>query len=439
MKKQKKTELSPLDKVLEDLAHLISELNNNLGEKSISPPSMMFSNEEDGSIALNSEEASKYNEYLKNIINSSGRQDHISTSAIDKTIKQCILSILDINKKRQNMSFQDRITKYISELKTKIMAPLEKFNIYFPVAGLSTDGLPIKVGRVHFIVFDEDKANTIRDHFTGQNISDEYKSTQREIINKLLGNEMIDRPVAIIEVLAIEAIAAKNLALKEIRLTIDIINFFSDFVPYSHGHIYLRGEEETARIAIPTLHQTEKTKSKLQSEWKGPLDDFSLARLEEVNKSKHFGLEEIIILLNKQRNQLNSLEKRVLAAIQWAGRATIDNRNEEAFLLYAIALESIILADSDKIELNYRLRVRVAHLLGKTIEDRKRIFDDIRNLYTIRSSIVHNGTYEVLEDNLKLIRLYTKGCIVQILTKEPFKSMINTNELADWFSSQVLS
>ena len=60
----------------------------------------------------------------------------------------------------------------------------------------------------------------------------------------------------------------------------------------------------------------------------------------------------------------------VISSLQWADRATVERRREQAFLLYAIALESLVLADEDKQELKYRLRVPVAHLLGEDEQKR---------------------------------------------------------------------
>jgi len=43
--------------------------------------------------------------------------------------------------------------------------------------------------------------------------------------------------------------------------------------------------------------------------------------------------------------ECNTFEQRVLTAFQWAGRATADDRREEAILLYLIALESLLLGE----------------------------------------------------------------------------------------------
>jgi hypothetical protein len=88
----------------------------------------------------------------------------------------------------------------------------------------------------------------------------------------------------------------------------------------------------------------------------------------------------------------------LLTAAQWIGRATVERRREEAFLLYAIALETMLLPTQAQ-ELGYRLRLRAAHVLGKTVAARKRIAADLAALYTVRSKIVHAGWYQVTDED----------------------------------------
>ena len=54
-----------------------------------------------------------------------------------------------------------------------------------------------------------------------------------------------------------------------------------------------------------------------------------------------------------------------------------------------------MLSDNEKDELQYRLALRVAHLLGDDAEARKTIVDQVKDLYKIRSQIVHSGKFRV--------------------------------------------
>jgi len=121
----------------------------------------------------------------------------------------------------------------------------------------------------------------------------------------------------------------------------------------------------------------------------GPLRQIPLNQV-----SRRKGFSRISELLSKESP--TDLEDRILASVQWAGRAQVEPRREEAFLLYAIALESLLLGKDVKSEIAYRLAVRCAHIGGgPALEDKKRVVDQIQSLYDLRSKIVHSGNFLV--------------------------------------------
>lgn len=60
----------------------------------------------------------------------------------------------------------------------------------------------------------------------------------------------------------------------------------------------------------------------------------------------------------------------------------------DGFIDCIIALENLFLKNTSQ-ELGYKLRIRIAHLLGKNIEDRKELFEFMKEAYSLRSMIVH--------------------------------------------------
>ena len=189
-----------------------------------------------------------------------------------------------------------------------------------------------------------------------------------------------------IEIKALDTNAAKTAAVKELSLTLNIINFYSDLIPYQDGHVYLPSESQSVSINVPIITHGIKPNFKFGYERVGPFMLISLTKLLEIDKKRNMGFSKVNNLLLKKRNDL---EEKIISAIRWAGKATIENKREEAFLLYAISLESLILLDNEKDELTFRLRTRVAHLLGNSIEKRKAISKRMNNLYDTRSKIVH--------------------------------------------------
>ena len=134
------------------------------------------------------------------------------------------------------------------------------------------------------------------------------------------------------------------------------------------------------------------------------------------------------------------MEDRILGSLQWAGRAQVEARREEAFLLYAIALESLVLGKNTNTEISNQLAIRCAQLGGgPTLDEKKRVVQQIRSLYDTRSKIVHSGSFTIREDELDLMRDYSIRTLSILIEKDPFKSMTENDQLDEWFRSQPLA
>jgi hypothetical protein len=140
-------------------------------------------------------------------------------------------------------------------------------------------------------------------------------------------------------------------------------------------------------------------------------------------------------LLTRERN---GLEDQILASIQWAGRATVEGRNEEAFLLYAIAPESFFLAGGEPRELSYRLRLLAARFLGRDFEARHDVFEKVNAIYKLRSKIVHSGFIQVTQSEVGLIRRLTKATLIHICTSADLQAFSDSKELESWLLDQLL-
>lgn len=396
---------------------------------------LFFSQADEGTLLLSGKEAIQYRECLKLLIDIVG-DESISPKAIETLYQKTILTALDIHEKRRDKPFEQRLKVAIDELQSSLTTPPTTFSVYYPVFGLALDGLPIQIGNVQFCKFDDVHLEKFMEFLTGYEGDENEKTTRMSFADSIKQSEIFGKPAGLIEVKAFDNIAAKTLALKELALTVDVINFFSDIIPYQKGHVYLPGNNERLTINVPIISKGEKPNFTFGWEVAGPLMPFSFQQLLENNKKRNWGFSEIANLLAKKRN---GLEDKIISAIQWAGKATVESKKEEAFLLYAISLESLILLDNEKEELGYRLRTRVAHLLGSDLESRMKISNKVRDLYTVRSKIVHSGSYQVTDADISLIRLYSKNCILHIVNNEPFSSMNSIDSLVQWFNEKILT
>jgi len=439
-KSSEKAQPSKLRAALSEVRKYFQSLNDVKEESSTEHAEVIIGEDGLGEVHITGVDADNYRrqlELLYNAANKDVKKEIISIKNIEARFKHVLLRLLAPSSEELDKSFEVRVSARIKELEESLTIKPNLFLVFVPVGGLNLGAISFRMGKVEFRKFDDEQLGKFKATLTKGNNSDEVNEAYLDMFQRIIAPDVMNKTVGIVEISAMDADAARSVALKELRVSIDAFNFYSDLLPYSHGYAFLPGDAERAIRTIPVLDKAGLHHS-LQSQALGPLGEVSLEQLVEVNKVRQLGFEKVDALLAKERSQLSGIEKRLLAAIQWSGRATVDSRPEEAFLLYAISLESIILAEADKEELLFRLRVRIAHLLGKTLKGRQDIFKDVGEIYRIRSSIVHNGTYEVLEEDVKVVRKFAKSCIIKILTDSTFSSMTKPEELAKWFNEQIL-
>ncbi len=155
-----------------------------------------------------------------------------------------------------------------------------------------------------------------------------------------------------------------------------------------------------------------------------------------------YGSEEFTERLNKygipRASELlrtpGSLASRILAAHETAGAACIETQEREAFLLFAIALESVVLGNNVQQELSYQLALRIAHLTSSKSKDRKELVGRVKRLYALRSRIVHSGSRSVTKTDVEEIRYM---CLVVLF--ELGRLNVSTSEdLESWFEERML-
>ena len=394
-----------------------------------------FGSVEEGNLALDHEEANEYRECLNKLYYSKEIYKLHSRKAVELLMQEAILRVLDINHKRPDKPFEDRLSEAIKELKSKLQVPPTLWTVHMRIEGLALEGLPYKFGKVKFWVADEhdleklkDKCVAIVDSMTAPAFEDFIKKC------------FLRFQIASVNVSACDGKAAYSVAQHELRLTMDVINFYSKMLtsrPSLGARLYFVGELQPTR-EFSLAYETNGSSCSYIPREVGAFVPISFKGIEpsRVEKVGFYRINEILA-----KDDRSKIEERILASVQWAGRAAVElqQRPEEAFLHYAIALETIILGNQQNVELTYRLSMRTALLAGGTPEKRAKIKKEVKDLYSIRSKIVHSGLYEVTDADVGKIRSLAIICIMRVLNEKPFISMIKEQEIDDWFEQAMLS
>lgn len=328
--------------------------------------------------------------------------------------------------------FEGRLSAAVEKIRHRLKEPPATYDVMLPVQGMSTVGLPLLFGSISFFIFTDETCQELSEILEAGTASEDAKARRATIIDEMRA-DVESRVFARVSVKAVDESSARLIATRDVRLVLDAINFIGFFVPYNNGQVSLPGDSATAQVVLPVIRRGEKPAVRITYSTVKPYSELKLEKFVQLEDIPL--LQAVESLLNRPKGRLQAA---LLSAVQWAGRSATEKRNEEAFLLLVVALEALLLCDGNPSELNYRLRIRLAHLLGGTFQQRASIAKAMSALYTTRSQIVHAGKTEVTDSELSLIRAFTTSAIYRVLVEPPFTNMVTPDHFREWFDSRIL-
>jgi hypothetical protein len=381
-------------------------------------------------VILVGEDADTYTDLAGSICETVAERRPVSKQAIKGLVDDFFMRALPNGDHTTNPNLGDQLSREADELKTALFDKPQDWEARLVVEGLAPSGLPCRVGNVQFQHLDDAGLAGLKEH-----VSVLIKNLQPRDVDSALTTMSNNlevwrgKTIAVLSINAVDGEAAIQAAKRKLQITVDAINLFSPRESMG-GWVFLPGDTMPQREFVLATCENSITPVFRSA---GPRRKIPLSQI-----SQRKGFARVSELLGKESPI--DLEDRILASVQWAGRAQVEARPEEAFLLYAIALESLLLGRDVKTELTYRLAVRCAHIVGgPTLEDKKRVIDQIQSLYQLRSRIVHSGSFVVGEPQLALIRDYALLTVLLVVDRAPFDSMRTVKEFETWLENQVLS
>jgi hypothetical protein len=352
-------------------------------------------------------------------------------------VKKAILKALN-PKGDSATDFERRLSDAIAELKHSLLATPVPWELHFQVLGLAADGLPTQFEPCRLYLADESAIAQLRERLANSGApvvaATAAKSAEADVTTEMLRRMMLNGMWCELHVEAVDKDAALRLAERRLRVTIDVINFFAD-VTRDKTRLFLPGDAGPSPRFVLRI-PAQGSGPDLARVQAGPSDRFSFGQISRA-MTQLLELPKVSDWLAKSRP--SELEDRILSALQWAGRAAAEERPEESFLLYAISLESLLLGGKSHTELTERLAMRGAHLLAGDRDGRENVYEELKDLYGIRSKIVHSGSLEVTGDELARIAAVARGALVTVLHLWPLAEMTKESQLEDWFKRQLLS
>jgi hypothetical protein len=236
--------------------------------------------------------------------------------------------------------------------------------------------------------------------------------------------------IARLKVQAVDGTAARSIGIRYLRHTLDVLDFVEPTVeaPYLEPAASFEPMEAPGESAAVAVHDGRADYSTLSYN----------VRVRHLVRARRTPLERAIdrLLLS----EATTLGRRLSTAVAWAGRANVQRRRDQAFLMKMMALEAALTRDEARGGVTERLRLRVAQVIGGSKSQRSASYAQMQGFYNLRSRIVHAGNAEALTDAaMKEVTRVARLVLERLLTATPFRQMSTEQDLEEWFEQQLLA
>ena len=198
-----------------------------------------------------------------------------------------------------------RISEILQDLKQKITAKRITYRCYIPICGISEGGLPLSIGQIEFIVFDDLLVNNFQERVAKHPIEKEAKW---EMLKNNIDTNFYKKVFSVVTVEAKDNESAQVIAIKKTRKILDILNFFSALVPYNpNAWAYLSGDSGSHWFETIILNENDGVSLNIGRKRLGSLQKLEIPRIIESDVKDNIGFSHINNLLKK--NNLNKFER----------------------------------------------------------------------------------------------------------------------------------
>lgn len=346
---------------------------------------------------------------LHEILEAVGDSGMWGASSVDDAVWNFTKHIIQLaEKKRAHSDFQSAIAEAVKEFSK----PSSKWTVDILIYGIESACSGLVFGKIMFLSEDLDRSINI----------------DRQVEDFPRGNQMFAR----LEVTAIDEQSARERA--EIILDEHLMVLNAICIHGVPSQIQVSRSDRTGRS-----YSAYRTGSSVESLGSIQVYGHNLKRL-LLAQELRFHLSKIVGarvsgMLASEETEFNM---RVLRGLQFAGAGSVDHHPERSFLMFAIALESVVLGNNKKTEITFQLGTRVAHLIGRGLEGRKTIAKTVNELYSRRSMIVHAGEYGVSRQESDLMHHYCLAALAMLAAAPTFAKFKTDSDLEGWFKDRIL-
>jgi len=382
-----------------------------------------------GSFFLDSEGINSLNEILEELKKNEDIARKFSNKYLEALIKDVIIELLPVQPKNILKEVKIKSNKLFNVLSQSEVNWL----IVIPIINLEIRTRFFNVGTVRFSRFAKATKKRILGNARGK-------------FKKLLQDEFLPKyentTVASVCVSAVDDIRANELGISAINDAINILRFYRlnphfRNIPINRNNINTAGRLHIGEEIILCLRNPPKFDKILPSlEKTGFLFPLEITH-SGLKAFRNNGFNLLTNMLIKKEKDRTDFEKRVLSAVHFCALSTYDESITNAFINNIVSLEAILIRGKEPKSGN--VAERVALIVGRNLNDKKWLFEQMIRLYRIRSEIVHEGNTDLAPSDLRLLQLVNYALIINLLKLSKKQNFVSVSQLISWCVCQKFS
>jgi hypothetical protein len=227
---------------------------------------------------------------------------------------------------------------------------------------------------------------------------------------------------------------AKELALGAVEHALALLRFLHPAALDARAHCSLGRmgglSQDQAHFIVELDDSVETINQEIR---RPPFDlDFSDPEVEQAIGGNLATLHDVLSSTTR-----TDLQSRVLAAMVLFSNGLLFDGIEHRLLHALVAVESLLLKNANE-PIMGNVALRVAHLVGQNLEERRGIVQDLRAAYEVRSGFVHHGQLASVE-TIDLVNRVIQHCWTAVLVLLGDRPWATKEQLIKGLEDQVLS
>src|SRR5436853_5029480 len=373
-----------------------------------------------------------FEEYIHESLKDETIGKYVGKKALEKSIEALLRNY------RATPNIEDKaLDAAIRESLKALRASITTWQAFVPVDNLLLEGMSeLRIGNVYFHPFTSiDKL--LRELFLHSIDMNEHTSAEeipklKEVIETNIFSIYSTAPTCAELTIKGEKTRISELVDADVDAALNLLRCYTNLIFDRGARAYIGLRGTVFRAARPSFIFTSE-----ENEWltnvqaTGMLFPFQLDSKKLQHLKTHCAFDIVSEILSKPDNSRTELESIIITTVRWLGRGIVATDSPEKVLALSVALERLLTTDKEEhSDITDRLARRLALLLSDDPASRVSLYKRAKQLYGLRSDVVHAGRIEIEESDVRQIEAL--ACNAMIKMAQRLAEWKNHGDFTSW-------